>query len=170
MKTSRQEQARQEWSDYLILSPEDRPFIIDATTKPVQGIKKGRGPIYSMIGLTKECQETTRQYQAQVAAFVEAHPDYCQTCGGWGGHGSPGCFVPYGSTYVSLPYEWDPCPDCLDQGLCPHCGQLLDNPDEPSHCSACGWDEDKAEGIPEGPGCLCPTSYLDWKDVEWFEA
>ena len=87
-------------------------------------------------------------------SFASLHPSYCRSCGGWGGSSSPGCSVPYGSTSVPLPDDWDECPACVGQGLCPWCGATLQsssreiplNPltNQPTvlpfdYCPSCGW-------------------------------
>ena len=113
---------------------------------------------------TPECEAANAAYEAQAKAFYEKHPNACRTCGGWGGHSSPGCSVPYGSTYVSLPDETDPCPDCQEKGLCPLCGSEMDvSEDKP--CPACGWQWGDDSGLPEPPGCLCP----DYPDEDFFK-
>lgn len=108
---------------------------------------------------TKQCKEWERKYQEQVAQFESAHPQHCHRCGGWGGHASRGCSVPYGSTWVSLPDEWDTCPDCTDKGLCPWCGEALDVVVSELYdlfkCPHCGWDEENPDGLPEPPECFC---------------
>lgn len=106
-------------------------------------------------GHSKQCHEDNEAYLRQVEAFKKEHPNYCTTCGGWGGHTSPGCSVPYGSTSVSLPDEFDVCPDCVEKGICPICGKEAFDEDG-TECSECGWDWDgKINGLPEPPGCGC---------------
>jgi hypothetical protein len=73
-----------------------------------------------------------------MSKFAQLHPNHCRECGGWGGASSPGCSVPYGSTYVPLPDEFEPCSDCLEQGLCPWCMEEIG--EDATSCS-CGWDE-----------------------------
>lgn len=110
---------------------------------------------------TQECLEFQKRHEETVAAFRDKNPDYCVTCGGWGGSSSPGCSVPYGSTSVNLPDEFEPCPDCwgADDPICPHCGfELVSKDDQGTDehiCLNCGWDsENMPEGLPDYE-CLC---------------
>lgn len=49
------------------------------------------------------------------------------TCSCCGGTGWVDCdtAVPYGDTWVTLA-DREPCPDCLDRGLCPRCGEAVE--------------------------------------------
>ena len=97
--------------------------------------------------------EKCKAAQAEVEKFKADHPHYCHTCNGYGTVRSGGDLVPYGSTWVHLPEDCDPC-DCVEHGRCPHCGRsissrLKDNGDiESTFCVWCGWEEGN-DGIPE---------------------
>lgn len=52
--------------------------------------------------------------------------------------------------------DFDPCMTCLEQGLCPHCGEELAEDGMYLVCEKCGWTEETEEGIPEEPECICP--------------
>ena len=106
---------------------------------------------------TTECRKANARWSNVRDEYAARWPNHCQTCGGWGGSSSPGCSVPYGSTYVSLPDDVDICPDCQEQGMCPRCGSGMDVEAE-APCPACGWSWGD-EGIPEPPGCVCPSLY-----------
>ena len=79
-------------------------------------------------------------------------PRHCPHCGGWGYLSGPGCSVPYGSTWVSLPQETDPCSHCVEEGKCPRCGHQLDGDFEnegDARCPSCGWVDGETEGLPD---------------------
>ena len=80
-----------------------------------------------------------------MSKFTKEHPNYCRHCMGWGGGSSPGSMVPYGSTFVPLPDEHEPCSQCVEEGLCPWCTQPLE---EGAESCPCGWFEG-AEGESE---------------------
>ena len=80
----------------------------------------------------------------------------CPVCLGWGGHSSPGCSVPYGDTYVSLPDDWDECPNCIGEGRCPWCGEPIRDTSTPNahytlECTSddCSWNDSKPGAEPD---------------------
>jgi len=73
--------------------------------------------------------------------FYAEYPNACRECGGRG-------FAETQPTRVD-PGSLDPCPDCLDQGFCPLCGNdKLDDVsfgDNDRYCRVCGWCEADAK-------------------------
>lgn len=61
----------------------------------------------------------------------------CGYCGGEGYITDLPTWVPYGSTWVTLPTEYSPCPDCYEKGECPQCGASI----EETSCDECGWED-----------------------------
>ncbi len=113
---------------------------------------------------SEECESFIHDYELAVAAYRSAWPNYCTNCAGWGAFVSSGCSVPYGSTYVSLPDEVEPCPICCEQGICPRCGHQEEAIAEKGECSQCSWTEG-TEGLPELPECVCGMNeYM----CEWY--
>lgn len=124
------------------------------------------------------CIAASERLEAANAAYKKEWPDYCRSCGGHGGFSSPGCSVPYGATYVSLPDDYDPCPDCWEDGGCPRCGKEImsreaaeEGAEIPEVCPHCGW-KDGDPGLQEEDICAC-AFYVDeegWakQDLEEF--
>jgi hypothetical protein len=109
---------------------------------------------------TRECGERTAQQTAARAEWAKLWPNHCKTCEGAGGASVRGDSVPYGSTYVSLPDEFEPCPDCAEKGLCSRCGQPGLTSEERGDrstgdppCGFCGWDG--KDMMPSEPECVC---------------
>lgn len=89
--------------------------------------------------------------------FRSLHPNHCIRCNGWGGHLCPGELVPYGSTSARLPDEWDECPSCVGQGLCPWCGSELKE------------IQVKVAKTPIFPGCILPFLACSNESCGWNE-
>ena len=80
-------------------------------------------------------QESIRQ---AAETFYAEYPSACRECGGRG-------FIETQPTRLD-PGSLDVCPDCLDQGVCPLCGEWLkDDSQGVLHCRVCGWCESDAE-------------------------
>lgn len=111
---------------------------------------------------TKECIERSRKITKECARWVADHPKHCKTCSGRGDFTSPGSMVPYGSTFVHLPDDVEPCEQCSGKGICPWCGEpgltSEDRGDESTGdgpCKACGYDPLK-DWAPDGEcDCIC---------------
>ena len=122
---------------------------------------------------TQECQKQIDERTAAREAWLKSWPNYCKTCDGAGGASSPGDSVPYGSTWVSLPDMFDPCPDCAEKGICSRCGEqawgefeTLDEQFVP--CPHCGWDG--KDQMPAEPECICYfMDGPDFNDAEKFD-
>jgi len=100
----------------------------------------------------KECIEHNKKIDEEIKKYAEEYPKYCRRCKGWGYFYSKYDPSPPG---VSLGYgymiDMDPCPDCLEKGVCPRCGGAgMEELEQP--CPTCGWDED--EGLPSND-CIC---------------
>jgi len=109
----------------------------------------------------KDCVEAQKRYEDAVEAYRKKWPDHCKNCGGWGGFYGEYDPSPAG---VSLSpghmTEFDPCPECMEEGICPRCGEKVWDWNEVAEdaqgpCSNCGWTEGEDEGLPEAPECWC---------------
>lgn len=128
-----------------------------------------------------DCISRSERLAAKQNAYKKQWPNHCQHCGGTGGYSSPGCSVPYGSTWVSLPDDYDPCPKCWEEGICPRCGeemipheQVEEGWEIPEVCPHCQWQEGD-DGLYEEDECPCIYVLgggLPLKDLEavWQEA
>ena len=69
----------------------------------------------------------------------------CRTCHGLGTVETTD-FVDYGTTAIPLTSD-EPCPTCLERGLCPKCDVRLEWLDVQEYyiCEACGWSEKPEE-------------------------
>ena len=105
---------------------------------------------------TSDCLKSNLKYEEFYKDWIHRYPNYCASCGGWGATVVVGCSVPYGNTSVNLPDEVDICPDCLEQGICPRCGEhsMVDQDSDAEHCTSCGWVNGDS-GLPEPPECYC---------------
>jgi len=106
---------------------------------------------------TAECLARWRPYEERRRAWAAAHPNHCPHCEGWGGFAS--CYDPspagVGLSPGCMP-DWDPCPKCLERGVCPRCGQeTLVPDDEPEACTSCGWSMSDPDGMPPPYECGC---------------
>ena len=90
------------------------------------------------------CLERKKKHEQAIADYKSAWPNFCRKCNGWGGHAydydpSPAgvCLAPGTMT------DFDPCPHCIEKGICPRCGGVNPDPeafcDEDYACIHCGW-------------------------------
>ena len=119
---------------------------------------------------TPQCQQAHTRYQVDKARYAARWPGYCHTCGGNG----ITCYTydpsPAG---VCLSSGWmidcDPCPDCLERGICPRCGEEAWGDDdfdgEPVTCPHCGWQEDNPDCLPPEPECYCWQVWMQQEQV-----
>lgn len=85
--------------------------------------------------------------RVQQLAWEEMWPSHCKKCEGTGTGQGGGDWVDYGSTQVQLPSDPEPCPDCIENGKCPRCGEVLDCSiddfndwlENERPCPLCGW-------------------------------
>ena len=131
---------------------------------------------------TDKCLALQKKYADAIRAWEARYPQYCHTCYG-SGFLETRDSVPYGSTNVTLVGE-DPCPQCVEKGICPRCGKFLifdpDN-DEREICVFCKWDEKNGDPRPpdfEGP-CECEMTeikefqeqnIMPSNDPDWLES
>jgi hypothetical protein len=106
---------------------------------------------------TEQCSKAAEQHKQDVYNYVTDWPNHCHNCAGWGGFEYQYDPSAYG---MSLGYmtEFDPCPECLEQGVCPRCGKEVwdeDDWDGLVICPECGWDESKPDTVPDKPECDC---------------
>lgn len=114
---------------------------------------------------TPECRDAIDQRNLEIATYVTDWPDYCRRCQGWGGSHSTYDPSPAGVALgPGTMDDFDTCPDCIDKGLCPRCGESLSTGasmvailDAPPllRCPACKWTDEETPGCPEPAECLC---------------
>lgn len=98
------------------------------------------------INHTNMCITLTTNHRRLKAAFAIYWGDHCKTCNGLGGRVFYYDPSPAG---VGLSAGWmqdfDPCLDCIEQGLCPRCGKAHDFTEgNPLVCPHCEWDSEQA--------------------------
>lgn len=122
---------------------------------------------------SEHCKKNSKLVDESRAAYAEQWPNYCKTCGGWGGELYSFDPSPAGVSLSSgSMQDYDPCPDCIDKAICPRCGHVhnLDHDfycgDAP--CDVCGFVEGKTDGMLSPHECYCwemeinqPDSWLD---------
>ena len=65
----------------------------------------------------------------------------CKACEGTGINEWQENASPHGSGY-SWNITWqEPCPECVEKDLCPHCGAA--KPDATTTCATCNWSPDE---------------------------
>lgn len=122
-------------------------------------------PGCEMLRYWDEFEEAKINFEREILAYKAKWPNYCEECGGWGGHVS--YYDPSPSGIGLSPgymMDYDPCAECLEQDICPRCG--FKTPDifvegeyeDYYQCPKCGWKEGD-EGIPQEPPwppeCTC---------------
>lgn len=146
-----------------------------------------------MIEHSPRCEKLRVLHERLRSAFALKWPNYCTTCNGLGGRIY---FFDPSPAGVSLGAGWmedfDPCPDCLEQGICPRCGAESDSFfEEACVCTSCGWDSEQADhdhrsifltdadvsdccqkvaaihAIPPTPECFCyeDAMYDEYRDL-----
>ena len=119
-----------------------------------------------------QCQRQHTFFQVERARYAGRWPRYCRTCNGEG-------FTWY--TYDPSPAgvslapgsmeDCDPCPDCVEKGICPRCGEQVWTEEawddtEPVVCPLCGWDETKPDSLPPEGECYC---WVEWERKAWAD-
>ena len=112
---------------------------------------------------TDWCIQTHADYEHAIKRYDRRWPEHCTNCHAsgvitWQEDPSPsGVGLSPGTMTFA-----DPCPDCLEKGACPRCGNNNGHGwciGEMEPCPACGWSEDDIDGhAPTEPECWC---YLD---------
>lgn len=125
-------------------------------------------------GHTEDCNRRKAKYEADLAAFEQAHPNYCRVCGGRGGFAYNYDPSPAGvSLSPGYMTEVEPCSECVERGVCPLCTQhTLDEDGE--KCSNCEWKWDDPN-VPSKPEfeCYCweyEAYEYDDREMDAFEA
>lgn len=105
------------------------------------------------------CIKDQAKWRTALHTYVSAWPLHCKTCEGVGG-----IVYRYSPAGVSLApgtmQGFDPCPDCIEEGVCPRCGEVVfseeawDAAGEVT-CPDCGWNSETPAACPEQPECLC---------------
>lgn len=103
---------------------------------------------------TNTCKANRARYEQLLAEHVTKWPDYCRCCDGWGQFTYSYDPSPKG---VSLSSGWledaEPCPDCVEKGVCARCGKDGLGLESEGPCLYCNWDYDN--GLPTEPECWC---------------
>lgn len=100
------------------------------------------------VAHSKTCTTATMLHERLRTAFALMWNDYCTTCNGLGGsvyyYDPSPAGISLGSGWME---DFNPCPDCLEQGKCPRCGVVSENgfADESGECPKCGWNADHAD-------------------------
>ncbi len=95
------------------------------------------------IAHTYACNEQFYSRLKGQLRFAHKWPHFCRSCFGWGFY-FKGIDRRYPFSHIG---PVTPCPDCVAKGLCPRCGEALDEKRE--YCAACGWHAGHAGS--EGP-------------------
>ena len=111
-----------------------------------------------------ECTKAFEEAEKARAEYRQKWPNFCKNCSGWGGSYSTYDPSPAGVSLGSgFMYDYEPCGDCLEKGICPRCGKeskrmkkAMEEGTDDFTCEHCGWsEEEKTEGMPEEPECWC---------------
>ena len=113
-----------------------------------------------MVECTDQCKAQQARWKIVTAEYETAWPSYCRKCDGQGGHGYYYDPSPAGVSLSSgQMFDYDPCPECVEKGICPRCGNQVWTEDDFGSdlvtCSACGWKEEDPDAAPEQPECWC---------------
>jgi hypothetical protein len=121
---------------------------------------------------TESCKKFRAAYDVKKAAYELQWSHYCKSCGGWGyssynfdpsPHG-----VSLGSGFMT---ETEVCSTCVEQGICPRCGELsLD--EEGNKCLVCGWEYNVPgnEGLDPEPECECDYIWEEKRYQEYYDS
>lgn len=90
--------------------------------------------------------------------YIRRFPKYCTHCDGTGmltyeDDPSP---AGVGLSPGTMTFE-DPCPECVEKGICPRCGNMAwpdDDVEWPQPCKFCNWEEG-VPGVPPEERCRC---------------
>jgi superfamily II DNA or RNA helicase len=110
-------------------------------------------------------------FEQLVQRYLSEWPNYCEDCGGWGGHYSTYDPSPSGvGLSPGFMTDYDPCETCVENDICPRCGEntisLIDGKSEDWYeCKSCRWDDRQGfEGMPQDPPmppeCNCWERHL----------
>ena len=110
-----------------------------------------------MFECTKECKRNRARAEQLRQEWKEKWPKYCTKCEGWGGFWYSFDPSPAGVSLSSGTLEdFDPCPDCYENGICPRCGEPgFEGEEYGGPCQKCGWDFSIACGLPAEAECWC---------------
>jgi hypothetical protein len=108
------------------------------------------------------CNDAQASYKKEAEAFKKKHPNYCESCNGWGVSFSTYDPSPSGvSLSQGSMIDCDTCPSCVDENLCPLCmtptTPLFGHDGNLNVCSTCNWSEEDEthEGLSDEPECHC---------------
>lgn len=126
----------------------------------VRSILGETGPIkVQQVEHSAECKAAYADWERRFAEFEAKYPNYCQFCGGHGGHISYYDPSPAGMSLGSgWMLDYEPCPECIEKGICPRCGAKFDGDpecDDFDVCDECGFSAETPDDAPEEPECLC---------------
>jgi len=114
-----------------------------------------------------------KKIERAIASYEASWPKYCRDCHGWGGKTSYYDPSPAGvGLSPGSMADFDPCPTCVEQGICPRCGEesadlvAADEYSDKFACELCGWDElNNNECIPESDPYPLECDCWEWQDV-----
>lgn len=118
-----------------------------------------------------ECIARQAELEKRQAEYRAKWPNFCETCNAEGGIGydydpSP-AGLSLGSGHMT---DYDPCPDCVEKGICPRYGKEVWTEEDwesgdPVICPGCGWyKENDPQSYPTGIGGMCECEARDLYD------
>lgn len=120
---------------------------------------------------TEDCLRLQGKYEQQREDYKKRYPNYCRACGGHGYHAFTENGAPMGAGYWPM-QMYEPCPECIEVGLCPGCMQpvfseydfeKMDGSGK-VYCEQCGWVDDGKHGIEEEWNCWNPCYYEEERE------
>ena len=110
---------------------------------------------------TAQCQRQHVLLQVERAQYAARWPNHCRKCHGegftWYTYDPSPAGVALSPGYLE---DYDPCPDCVEKGICPRCGEQVWTAEswdsgDPVICPRCGWEEAKPDSMPPEAECYC---------------
>lgn len=112
----------------------------------------------------KDCAENRTKWLIDRAYFTVLHPNHCRVCNGNGGENvryDPSAAGVGLSTGFMEEFEY--CPECVGNGLCPRCGGILFYVENKDVCQMCGYTtDDKIFNPPAQFECYCYEDEEKW--------
>lgn len=106
---------------------------------------------------------------AEEERYYKDWPNACNRCDGWGGWGGFDFYED--DTGYS---DFDPCPECLEEGRCPRCGgaviaEAYWDAGHFTNCDHCSYVEGRTSGcsFTEEP-CACIEPWPGYPDGDYF--
>lgn len=131
---------------------------------------------------TEKCLEFQKRLEDKLKEFDLKYPNCCKTCGGSGEIHYRENQSPIGSGERWMMDEVDICPECIENGICPLCGEEFNWQGKEwdldfSFCKKCGYDSRNEHPIIrpwEWDGdCNCENIWLKehnhYTEDDWLE-